>query len=278
MNSGQRGSALLTTLVIAFVLAVAATQAGLLILRQGQLNRVAAANQVALASVERFAEEVVGNYAAIIRHDGTVNDSLFPNAPLTGTHNDLNCTFSFSAQPNALEAGIVTVDMTESCQHPIAYTRQRTLTYRLSADLRRIVAVHDSFTSRVSDHPPPQQPTLRHTGPTISNATSASFDVTTTITSTHSGYLRIILQSSDPNEALPLRHVSDATINARAALSITFTDTFTQRTGNRTVKIYYSEHPYTSPDTLRYDCTIDPSGVCGASHLHRITYTPPAGN
>ncbi len=277
MSDSQRGSALLATLVFTFVLAVAATQAGLLIVRQGQLNRVAAANQSALALTERFAEEVVGNYAAIIRHDGTINDMLFPSAPLTGSSQDLGCTFTFTALPTQLEAGTVTVDMTESCSHPTPYTRERSLTYRMSPDLRRVVSIIDSHGRAGSDSTTPT-PTLTNTPPTISNATSSTFTIHTTVTSNVTGYLRYIVQTSDPDDPLPLRYIGESPIAASGSVTISFVDDFVLRTGDRTIKVYYSPDPLPSNGGMRYTCPHDPDDVCGVTHLHRIGYTPLAGN
>ena len=278
MSDNQRGSALLATLVFTFVLAVAATQAGLLILRQGQLNRIAAANQNALALMERFAEEVVGNYAAIIRHDGTINDTLFPSDPLTGSSQDLGCTFAFSSLPTELEAGLVTVDMTENCSHPTPYTRQRSLTYRMSPDLRRIVSIVDSHGHSSGGTSTTPTPTLRNTPPTISHASSSSFTVRTTITSNVAGYLRYVVQTSDPDDALPLRHIGDSPIAAGGNVTITFLDDFALRTGDRTIKVYYSPDPLPEGGAMRYECPSDPDGVCGVTDLHRISYTPLAGS
>lgn len=275
MSDRRRGSALLATLVFTFVLAVAATQAGLLVLRQGQLNRIAAANQTALALTERFAEEVVGNYAAISRHDGTINDALFPSAPLTGTATELGCALVFTADPRLIEAGLVTVTTTETCTQPSAYTRSRTLAYRMSPDLRRIVQVFDSHGGAVDDRATPE---LRHTPPAFSAVNSSGFTVQTTVTSSLAGHVRIVVQTLDTSDPLPLRHVSDRTIAAGGSVAVSFRDEFARRTGDRTIKVYYSPDPFPADGRMRFDCPDDPDDVCGVSHLHRIQYTPVAGS
>lgn len=274
MSDPRRGSALLATLVFTFVLAVAATQAGLLVLRQGQLNRVAAANQTAFALTERFAEEVVGNYAAISRHDGTINDALFPSAPLTGSATELGCTFAFTAEPRQIEAGLVTVAVTETCTQPAAYTRERTLGYLMSPDLRRVVQVFDSHGGALDERPTPD---LRHTPPTLSAVSSAGFTVRTSVTSSLGGFLRVVVQTLDPNDPLPLRHVSDRAVAAGASVVVEFRDEFVRRTGDRTIKVYYSPDPFPADGRLRFECPDEPDDACGVSHLYRIAYTPPAG-
>lgn len=273
MNQARRtrGSALLAVLAISFIIAVSAMQLTVLVMRQGQLNRIRSDAQSGLADTERFAEETVAHYAAIVRHDGTISDHQLPgggSGTIGANADTLRCERDLEADPSRIEAGLITVEMRERCDGD-TNTRTSTLTYRLSADLRNVVGLEENA----------RTVQLLDLGPvTFANITAASFQARFSVTSQRDGYLRVYIESSDPFDPQPFRlPLANYPVRAGGTVNVTAHDDFQGRTGARTIKALFSATPFPdgSEGTVRYPCDDGSGEVCGAESMIRGHYNPP---
>lgn len=260
------GSALLATLVMAFIISILMMSVTLLVNAQGRLNRQQAQHQTSRAEIERFAEETYATFSPLMNHDGTLSDHHLPRrgqAFITSTVEHPICTRHFQANPALIETGIITVTMSEECEHEPP--RAERLTYQLSPDTNNIVSLLESE---------PTQPlrlaqlslTASIPHPTFSAAVST----------TEGGYIRVFTENPDP-QSLQNRHTILANRPVTPGVNTTFTivDSYgTPPPGvspQRHLKILYSPTPFPNdPDELvRWTC---PTGVCGATSVLRVSY------